>query len=205
MHCLFWGNRIALAGYTTLQDTISTVLSNERNRIEVVLNENLKQSTKATLLKLLESNNSFTDLAKLKKMAKDFSTSQITQELKTHKIIRSLYPEIKGLIAELELSPKNLEYYAPLVKHKTVYKLRRHTDSQTILYLVCYLFFSYRETNDNLVAAFIYLVRKLTESAKAYAKQRIIEDVNIVRTKLKSAGSLLKFFIDTDMDDDLNC
>jgi len=200
----FGQNRIALAGYTTLQDTISTVLSNERNRIEMVLNECLSSGTRATLLKLLESSNAFTDLAKLKKMAKDFSTSQITQELKTHKIIRSLYPEIKGLITDLELSPKNLEYYASLVKHKTVYKLRRHADSQTILYLVCYLFFRYRETNDNLVAAFIYLVRKLTESAKVYAKQRIIEDVNIVRTKLKSAGSLLKYFIDTDMDDDLS-
>lgn len=200
----FGQNRIALAGYTTLQDTISTVLSNERSRIEAVLNENLAQSTKATLLKLLESNSTFTDLAKLKKMAKDFSASQIAQELKTHKIIRSLFPEIKVLITELELSPKNLEYYASLVKHKSVYKLRRHDDSQTILYLVCYLFFRYRETNDNLVSAFIYMIRKLTESAKGYAKQRIVEDVTIVRTKLKSAGSLLKYFIDTDMDDNLS-
>ena len=200
----FGQNRIALAGYTTLQDTISTVLSNERSRIEAVLNENLAQSTKATLPKLLESNSTFTDLAKLKKMAKDFSASQIAQELKTHKIIRSLFPEIKVLITELELSPKNLEYYASLVKHKSVYKLRRHDDSQTILYLVCYLFFRYRETNDNLVSAFIYMIRKLTESAKGYAKQRIVEDVTIVRTKLKSAGSLLKYFIDTDMDDNLS-
>jgi TnpA family transposase len=200
----FGQNRIALAGYTTLQDTISTVLANERSRIELVLSENLTNSTKVTLLKLLESNSTFTDLAKLKKMAKEFSASQIAQELKTHKIIRSLYPEIKVLITELELSPKNLEYYASLVKHKSVYKLRRHDDSQTILYLVCYLFFRYRETNDNLVSAFIYMIRKLTESAKGYAKQCIIEDVNIVRTKLKSAGSLLKYFIDTDMDDNLS-
>jgi hypothetical protein len=200
----FGQNRIALAGYTTLQDTISTVLSNERNRIEVVLNENLTHSTKAILLKLLESNKTFTDLAKLKKMAKDFSTSQITQELKTHKIIRSLYPEIKVLITELELSPKNLEYNASMVKYKSAIRLRRHADSQTLLYLVCYLFFRYRETNDNLVSAFVYLIRKLTESAKSYAKQRVVEDVTIVRTKLKSAGSLLKYFIDTDMDDNLS-
>jgi TnpA family transposase len=200
----FGQNRIALAGYTTLQDTISIVLTNERNRIENVLLKNLSLNTQATLLKLLESNNTFTDLAKLKKMAKDFSTSQITQELKTHKIIRALYPEIKLLISELELSPKNLEYYASLVKHKSVYKLRRHADSQTILYLVCYLYFRYRETNDNLVSAFMFLVRKLSESAKSYAKQRVVEDIDIVRTKLKSAGSLLKYFIDVDMDDDLS-
>jgi hypothetical protein len=48
------------------------------------------------------------------------------------------------------------------------------------------------------------MIKKLTESAKGHAKQRIVEDVNIVRTKLKSAGSLLKYFIDTDMDDNLS-
>ncbi len=116
----FGQNRIALAGYTTLQDIISTVLTNERNRIEEILNKHLSSDTKSTLLQLVESKNTFTDLAKLKRMAKDFSASQITQELKTHKAIRSLYPEIKLLIAELKLSPKNLEYYASLVKYKSV-------------------------------------------------------------------------------------
>jgi hypothetical protein len=82
-------------------------------------------------------------------------------------------------------------------------KLKRHADSQTLLYLVCYLFFRYRETNDNLVSAFIYLVRKLAEGAKSHAKQGVIEDINIVRTKLKSAGSLLNYFIDSDIDDAL--
>ncbi|MBA6256830.1 MULTISPECIES: hypothetical protein [unclassified Colwellia] len=80
-----------------MQDTISTALSNERSRIEILLNENLNQAIKVTLLKLLESSSTFTDLAKLKKMPKDFSASQIAQELKTHKIIRSLYSVIKGL------------------------------------------------------------------------------------------------------------
>lgn len=140
----FGQNRLALAGYTTLQDTISQVLTNERHRIEKLLYENLSIDTQATLLTLLEASNTFTDLAKLKKMAKDFSYSEINQELKTHKIIRTLYPEIKQLISELALSPKNLEYYASLVKHRSVYKLRRHADSQTLLYLVCYLYFRYR-------------------------------------------------------------
>ncbi|SGZ15090.1 Transposase [Moritella viscosa] len=200
----FGQNRFALAGYTTLQDTISQVLTNERHRIEKLLYENLSLDTQATLLKLLKASNTFTDLAKLKKIAKDFSYSEINQELKTHKIIRNLYPEIKLLIAELALSQKNLEYYSSLVKHRSVYKLRRHTDSQTLLYLICYLYFRYRETNDNLVSAFMFLVRKLSESAKLFAKQRVADDIDIVRTKLKSAGDLLKYFINDEMDDELS-
>ncbi|WP_028865048.1 hypothetical protein [Psychromonas aquimarina] len=50
----------------------------------------------------------------------------------------------------------------------------------------------------------MFLVRKLTESAKVFAKQKVVEDIYIVRTKLKSAGNLLKYFIDVDMDDELS-
>tara|TARA_R110001583_G_scaffold194762_2_gene366866 strand:+ start:232 stop:3063 length:2832 start_codon:yes stop_codon:yes gene_type:complete len=200
----FGQNSLALVGYTTLQDVISSVLLNERHRIECILNDHLDSKAKQSLLDLLKSNTTFTDLSKLKKMAKDFTASQIIQELKTHSIIRSLYPDVKSVVSALALSPKNLEYYATLVKHKSVYKLRRHDDSQTLLYLICYLFFRYRETNDNLVAAFVYSVRKLNDSAKAFAKQRVVEDFNTVKTQLKSAGNLLKYFIDNDMADDLS-
>tara|TARA_R110000772_G_scaffold260826_1_gene379020 strand:- start:3486 stop:6317 length:2832 start_codon:yes stop_codon:yes gene_type:complete len=200
----FGQNTLALAGYTTLQDVISSVLSIERRRIDDILNKHLSSYTKETLLNLLRSNNTFTELSKIKKVAKDFSQSQITQELKTHSIIRNLYPIVKTVISELALSPKNLEYYATLVRHKSVYKLRRHEDSQTLLYLICYLFFRYRETNDNLVAAFIYSVRKLNDSAKTFAKQRISDDFDIVKTQLKSAGNLLKYFVDGAIEDDLS-
>lgn len=200
----FGQHTLALAGYTTLQDVISSVLSIERRRIDDILNKHLSSHTKETLLNLLRSNNTFTELSKIKKVAKDFSQSQITQELKTHSIIRNLYPIVKTVISELALSPKNFEYYATLVRHKSVYKLRRHEDSQTLLYLICYLFFRYRETNDNLVAAFIYSVRKLNDSAKTFAKQRISDDFDIVKTQLKSAGNLLKYFVDGAIEDDLS-
>lgn len=49
----FGQNRIALAGYTTLQDTISTVLSNERNRIEMVLLDSLSSGTEKHYLNYL--------------------------------------------------------------------------------------------------------------------------------------------------------
>lgn len=200
----FGQNNITLAGYTTLQDLISNVLTSERARIEEILDAGISDESRSTLLKLLELNSTFTDLAKLKQMTKDFSVNEINRELQTHKTIKKLYPEIKVLIEQLELSPKNLEYYASLVKHKSVYKLRRHADSQTILYLICYLFFRYRETNDNLVSAFTYLVRKLSESAKSYAKQVIVENVDLVRSKLKVAGNLLGYFIDSNIDDDIS-
>ncbi len=204
--CLaFFGqHQIVLAGYSTLQNIISSVLLQERLRIEAVLNNSMSMDTRTTLLRLLESKETFTDLAQLKRMAKDFSASQISRELSSHHTIRALYPDLKILIHQLELSPKNLEYYASLIKHKSVYRLRRHADSQAILYLSCYLYFRYRESNDNLVSAFIYLVRKLSESATRYAKQKIAEDIEVVRKKLKLAGNLLGYYVDAEIGNEVS-
>ena len=65
----------------------------------------------------------------------------------------------------------------------------------------CYLYFRYRETNDNLVSAFLYLVRKITESGKIFAKQKVAEDVDVVKDSLKVAGNILSFFVDPDISD----
>ena len=161
-----------LAGYSTPQDFVSKVLNLEGLRIKKVLHSSILIDTRTTLLELLEFKETFTDPAKLKRMAKYFSASPIAIELNSHCTIRTLYPELKVLIHKLDLSPKNIEYYTSLIKHRSVYRVRRHANSQAILYLSCYLYFRYREINDNLVSAFNYLIRKLSESATRYAKQK---------------------------------
>lgn len=45
------------------------------------------------------------------------------------------------LINELGLSQGNLTYYAPIIRHQSLYKIRRFRELQGILYIVCYLFF----------------------------------------------------------------
>jgi hypothetical protein len=55
----FGQNRIALAGYTTIQDIISNVLTGERSRIEDILEKGITLNARGTLLKLLESNSTF--------------------------------------------------------------------------------------------------------------------------------------------------
>ncbi len=193
-----------LTGYSTPQDFVSKALNLEGSRIEKVLHSSMSIDTRATLLELLEFKETFTDLAKLRRMAKDFPASKIARELNSHRTIRTLYPELKVLIHKLYLSPKNLEYNASFIKHRSVYRVRRHANSQAILYVSCYLYFRYRESNDNLVSAFNYLVRKLSESATRYAKQKIAEDIEVVRKKLKLAGNLLSYFVDSETDDEVS-
>ena len=190
---------IVLPGYTTIVDLITNVIVDERKRIKKVLKNELPKKTRSKLLDLLTTKNRITDLSKLKKPSADFSVSEIKRELKAHDNISPIFNELKGIIKKLCLSPSNLEYYASMVRYKSVYFLRRQTNELTLLYLICYLYFRYQETNDNLISAFIYLVRKIQDSSKKYAKKKILDDINVIRNELKTAGELLAFFVDGDI------
>ena len=89
----FGQNRIALAGCTTLQDTISTVLSNERNRIETVLNDSLSSGTRATLLSL------------------DLPTSHLTfGNFPSDDFMRSILSAINNMLLEILAASAYKEY-----------------------------------------------------------------------------------------------
>ena len=201
--CLvFFGQRrISLAGYTSLQDLISEVLAVERKRTEEILSTHMSDVTHQRLKDILSTKGALNNLSVYKGSAKDFSPKELEQEIKTHNTIKDVYYELKELIDKLGLSQGNLSYYASIVHHQSLYKIRRHPEWQGLLYVACYLFFRYRETNDKLVTAFQYLVRKQNEAAKASAKQSVADELEIIRDKLKYAGNILHFFVDEKVSD----
>jgi hypothetical protein len=202
MLAFFGQYQISLPGYTTLQDLVTEILGHERSRTASILSENMTVVTRKRLKQILKSKGLLNSLSAYKGSAKGFSPSEIDREINTHNIIQDFYPELKNLIGHLGISHGNLKYYASIVQHQSVYKIRRQPEWQGLLYLVCYLFFRYRETNDNLVTCFSYLVRKHDESAKAAAKQRIADEIELVRNKLKYAGSILHYFVDDGISDE---
>jgi hypothetical protein len=47
------------------------------------------------------------------------------------------------------------KYYASLIKFYTVYKLKRMAGGPARLYLLCFVYYRFRQINDNLIDAFI--------------------------------------------------
>ncbi|OHT23734.1 hypothetical protein A3Q29_20190 [Providencia stuartii] len=201
--CLtFFGQqRIALPAYTSLQDFVTQAMSSERQRTEQILSQNISKKAVRTLQSIMADKGLLNSLAGYQGSARGFSPSELDRELQTHQTIKVLYPELKRLLDALSLSRGNMLYYASLVKHRSVYKLRRSPKWQGRLYLICYLFFRYRENNDKLVTAFSYLVNKHNQAAKAFAQQKMAEELEVIRGKLKDAGSILRLFVDDSLDD----
>ena len=204
--CLaFFGQqRIALPGYSTIQTLITNALSSERMRTEQILSQQMPEETLNRLQAIMNDKSLLNSLSAFKGSARNFSPSELDRELSTHRTIKEVYPEIKELIGSLKLSRGNMLYYASIVKHHSVYKLRRTPKWQGLLYLSCYLFFRYRENNDKLVQAFCYLVTKHQDAAKAFAKQKVTDELDVIRDKLKYAGRVLSLFVDEDLSDSLN-
>ena len=195
--------RIALPGYTSLQSLVTEALMGEQQRIEAVLSQQMSETTKHKLNKILTTKGVLNSLSVYKGSARDFSPSELNRELETHQTIKDIYPELKSLISSLRLSQGNMAYYASIVRHTSVYKVRRYPHWQGLLYLACYLYFRYRETNDKLVTSFCYLVRKYREASKAHAQQKVGEELEAVREKLKFAGNILHYFVDENVSDNL--
>lgn len=197
----FGRHRVALAGYSTLLDLVTTTLTAERSRTEAVLSQKMSDITLQRLKNILKEPGMLNSLSGLKGSARDFSPAEIDRELATHNTIKPLYPELKRLVDQLGLSPGNLNYYASIVRHRSLYKLRRFSQWRCMLYLVCYLYFRYRETNDKLVVIFCHLVEKQREAAKSYAKQTVADQLDSMHDRLRNAGKLLGYFIDDTISD----
>ncbi|MCW6556846.1 Tn3 family transposase [Yersinia ruckeri] len=193
--------RIALPGYSTVQDLVSEALNSERQRILNILSKRMTDATVKKLHSILHDEGKLNDIRGNNGNAKDFSPSEIGKELSTHKTISDIYHEIKETVNSLGISQGNMSYYATIVKHSTAFSLKRHPKWQGALYLCCYLYFRYREINDKTITAFRYLIKKHSEASSISARQRITEEVDLINKKLKFAGSVFNHFIDESIDD----
>ena len=191
--------RVVLPGYTQLQDSISSVLASEQERLTCTLASHMKPATVKALTELLDEDGALNQLAE-HKGAKDFGQTQIERELKIHSTIQPLYNDLKALMKRLNVSMGNMEYYASMVRHQSLYFLRRYNKWQGFLYLSSYLYFRYRQSNDRLTDALIFWVRKLNQSALDHAKQKVADDLETVRGKLNQAGVVLGLFADGTID-----
>ncbi|MEZ9439111.1 Tn3 family transposase [Vibrio atlanticus] len=194
-------NRIALPGYSTLQDLVTATLTAERNRTTQILSERMSATTQEKLSHILNDKGVLNGLSGFKGTARDFSPSELERELSTMQLLRTVYPEVKQLLSELGLSRGNMIYYTSLIRSGSTFQLRRSPKWQGLLYLSCYIFYRYREANDRLVSSFNYLVRKHHESRIESARSRVAKELDIIQDTLKSAGNILRYFTDDNISD----
>ena len=66
----------------------------------------------------------------------------------------------------------------------------------TRLYLLCFAYHRFRQINDNLIEAFIYLVDQYEQQAKLASETAAIKTMTEASANLQAAGQVLNLFID---------
>lgn len=188
-------------GYSTLQNIISMALKCERNRLCNKLNILTDKETGSKLKQLLKEEDLFYKLTLLKKDPKDFSTSELRKEVRKLQFILQVFIRSKEIIPSLDISNKNICYYAELVQYYPVYKLARMPAALARLYLFCFVHYRFKQINDNLVLIFIYRGNKYVKSAEDYCKKKVYEELEKDDTNRKTAGKLLQLFTNSKIPD----
>lgn len=189
-------NQIPIPGYSALQMIISTVLAAEKDRSSITLRTVLSKPLRASLNKILTSENSKTLLSSIKKLPKDFTHREMSKEIEVFNFIEEIYPDIVKAIEQLVLSKSNIEYYASLIDYYTIAKLKRLQPETTSLYLVCYIYKRYANINECFTNAFVYHVHKLAKDANIHGKAKAYELLRGMQEKIKQAGSILNLVVD---------
>ena len=185
--------KIVRPGYTTLQDAISFALITERNRLKLCLQEQLLAEDKQSLQLLLKNESTISELAALKKDAKNFTSTMMRIECKKHSTLKPLYKIAKIILPRLSISKQNISYYGSLANHYTIFDLNRFNEEQTYLYLLCYVFTRYQQIHDNLMIAFDFYVKKFENDIKPKAE---INYLKASQNDDKSIGKLLSIYVD---------
>ncbi|MBU0580269.1 MAG: Tn3 family transposase [Candidatus Margulisbacteria bacterium] len=195
--------RIILPGYTTMQDIVSKAISTERERLKTVIMGQLSEEAEKILDNLLNSEDGLHEITLLKKEPKNFGHKEMSQEVKNRELTSKIYYIACKFLKNIGISNENIKYYASLVKYYSVYKLKRMDKETAYIYLTCFIFNRYEKINDNLINAFIYYISKYVGEAKDSAKEKVYEYKVEGNKHLKSAGKILKLFVDDSIPEEI--
>lgn len=200
---IIWLNehKIIRPGYTTLQELVSRVLSDERLRLGRILAERLDDTTITELDKLIERDDTLSRLAVLRQDARDFGWRQMVHEREKRAILEPLHRKACDVLPELNISQQNLLYYSSLANFYTVYDLRNLKPGQTRLYLLCYAWIRYRQFSDNLVDAMFFHMKQLEDESRSVAKQLMADVQEKHRRETSKIGRLLSLYVDDSVPD----
>lgn len=188
--------RVVLPAYSALQDAIGSAIKNEENRIIQIVQEYLTPETEQALQRLFEIEDVFYKITELKFDAKSFRTQEMQGELDKLQVCSAIYLFSKTILPQVDISRKNIDYYANFAKTYTVYRLKRLPKALAYFYVTCYVHDRHEKIVNNLIKGFVYYVDKYNTDSKKYATN-IKPDLNAhLYENKKKIGELIRWYTD---------
>lgn len=188
--------RVAIPAYSTLQKVISSGIHHEENKLHQALLSLVPEELYLKLRAMSHAEDEKPLVTQIKQLPTSFKPSEIHHEVKIFQKTKEVFPCISGIIAKLDLSKSNIQYYSSQVTYLKITQLRETSKPVFCLYLMCFLYQRHHQAGDILVSALTYHVRKLESEAKKKAENQLHEDLLGMNDKIKKAAQLLAFYVD---------
>ncbi|MFL0937856.1 Tn3 family transposase [Vibrio parahaemolyticus] len=185
--------RIITPTYRKLQDMFSEAFAVEEARIKPIL-QSISDYWCEQLSALIEHKDGLNQLTLLKADQKDFQYTAVKFEIEKAQSLEALYRFSEEFLPTLKISKNAIRYYADIVEQYAAYRLRRLGKYQQWLYALCFIFHRYQQITDNLIVTFLYHVRAIMDSAKAFAETEQLKHSSQVTVDFPKLAKFLKWF-----------
>jgi len=186
--------QIAIPGYSTLQDLISTAINTEETRLSKLIDKHL--SHKNTFLSLIDMAIKPVPLKNLKKLTRTYRPGEYKPEILRHQLLAPLAEEAYPLIEKLKLPEGNIRYFSMRCQQYDPRALRALKEGKSLLHLICFVATRFRLANDSLTLSFIISYKEFNEQANLYRDECVKQQALSVTDSVELVPRLLQLFID---------
>lgn len=187
----FVKHRVAIPGYTTLQNIVSRAWNTERKRLIQSYLRHSHKNQRKTVLSLLDKTNDSYQIISIKQDMKGFNTHELWRELEKQERLRPIFDIARAVLPQIGLPTTTISYYANLIQYYDGSGLKQLNKNAIGLYLLCYTFTRYQALNDNLLDAFKKRTLECKKKAVEYAKNKASEQLDLTQEIREQTSGLL--------------
>ena len=184
-------HRVAIPGYTTLQNIVSFVWNDENDRVIQSYLRHTSKKQRNAILSLLGKTDHIHVLINIKQDMKSFNTHDLWNEIEKHDQIKPIFEIGLSVLPKLHLPKTTIDYYAHLIYYYTGSRLKKISQEAAGLYILCYSYTRYQVLNDNLIEAFKKRTLEYKAKAKEYAKEQALKQMDYLTQARKNVSELL--------------
>lgn len=188
---LFVRNKVAIPGYTTLQEIVSKVWQKENTRLIKAYKRYTNKAQRSEIMSLLEKTDNLHHIISIRQDMKTFKTHDLWEEVDKFDVLSPIYKIAQEVVPMLSLPNTTVEYYANLINYYNGPKLKQLKPDQVGLYLLCYVYTRYKKLNDNLIEAFKKRTSDYQKKANKFAKEESAKHLDLLRSANRRVSNLL--------------
>lgn len=184
-------NRIAIPGYTTIQNIVSEAWNQENNRVISSYLRYTSKTQRNLIGFLLIKTEKHHNIISIKQEMKSFNTNELWSEIEKYNRLKPIFKIARNTLPKMQLPTATINYYASLINYYNGTRLKNLDTNLAQFYLLCYSYTRYQILNDNLLEALKKRTLEYNKKANDYADEQKLKQLEAIKNIRKKVSDML--------------